>query len=345
MLGERNIKLEGGSGLFHYAVLNCFANFKTSHRRFSCVNYTIYPGEWLCTIDELISLLRVRNRNQALEILYDLQERNLISFNLLSAGDCVKYRIKGWSVFNRTYDYHAPCHKDTGFFYIPISLTNEIVGTRTASEADILLDLWINAIYYDDRVTNSSIGPVVYYRNGTGNPTVSYEFLARRWNTTKRATVKYLKKLKSLGYVTITGIPGVNGVVIHLQKYLSTIYRISDVLLDKEEIAMLVNVKLDLDESILYGDFGVSKSHTEFVMKRIEKVLSAQGFPCLSCSKLEYRLLRLSDTKEKSVLPCTAPPQQRPCYRLIFYCGGDIRVATFELTLRNSIQRKGGEKK
>lgn len=136
MLGERNIKLEGGAGLFHYAVLNCFANFKTSHRRFSGVNYTIYPGEWLCTIDELISLLRVRNRNQALEILYDLEERNLISFNLLSAGDCVKYRIKGWSVFNRTYDYHAPCHKDTGFFYIPISLTNEIVGTRTASEAD-----------------------------------------------------------------------------------------------------------------------------------------------------------------------------------------------------------------
>ena len=140
MLGERNIKLEGGSGLFHYAVLNCFANFKTSHRRFSCVNYTIYPGEWLCTIDELISLLRVRNRNQALEILYDLEERNLISFNLLSAGDCVKYRIIGWNVFNRTYDYHAPCHKETGFFYIPISLTNEIIGTRAASEADILLD-------------------------------------------------------------------------------------------------------------------------------------------------------------------------------------------------------------
>lgn len=344
LLGDQNIRVSGGSGLFHYTVLSCYANFRTSYRRLGGVNYTIFPGEWLCTTDELVSLLRVRCKRQALVILTDLQERHLITFNILANGSSVKYKVNGWHRFNRVLEYNAPCHKDTGFFFIPISVANEIIGARKASEADILLDLWINTVYYDEQVQGSMIGPVVYMRNGSGNPLVSYEVLAKRWNMSKATVGRYLKKLATLEYLSLTTFPGTHGTVIYLQKYLSTMFRISDVLLDKEEVAMALNIKLELDDSVSHGDFSVSKSHTETVMKKIIKVLTAQGFSCFDCHKFGYKLLRLSDCKEKHILPSNAPPQTKPKYRLIFLCGNDIRTAVFELSIRPIIQSKGGKK-
>ena len=46
---------------------------------------------------------------------------------------------------------------------------------------DIVLDLWVSAIYNDNQVQGSDLGPVVYFRNGTGNPLVTYTELAARW--------------------------------------------------------------------------------------------------------------------------------------------------------------------
>ena len=39
---------------------------------------------------------------------------------------------------------------------------------------DIILDLWVSAVYNDNQVQGSDLGPVVYFRNGTGNPLVAY---------------------------------------------------------------------------------------------------------------------------------------------------------------------------
>ena len=41
---------------------------------------------------------------------------------------------------------------------------------------DALLDLWIHAVYNDSSVQGSDAGPVVYFRNQTGNPLFSYQF-------------------------------------------------------------------------------------------------------------------------------------------------------------------------
>ena len=46
---------------------------------------------------------------------------------------------------------------------------------------DIILDLWVSAVYNDNQVQGSDLGPVVYFRNGTGNPLVAYTELAVRW--------------------------------------------------------------------------------------------------------------------------------------------------------------------
>ncbi len=67
-----------------------------------------------------------------------------------------------------------PCQKDTGFFFLPVSVALELVSSARCSEMDIVLDLWVSAVYNDTQVQGSEVGPVAYFRNGTGNPLVSY---------------------------------------------------------------------------------------------------------------------------------------------------------------------------
>ena len=54
LIADRSIRTNNGcSGLFYYAVLCSYANFRTSYRRIDGITYTIYPGEWVCTFKEL----------------------------------------------------------------------------------------------------------------------------------------------------------------------------------------------------------------------------------------------------------------------------------------------------
>ena len=69
LMCDPDIKTSGGCGLYHYTVLSSFANFETKNRKISGISYTVFPGELLCTIDELLVLLRVKNKLQALAIL------------------------------------------------------------------------------------------------------------------------------------------------------------------------------------------------------------------------------------------------------------------------------------
>ena len=103
-------------------------------------------------MDELLVLLRVKNKWQALAILSDLQRRHFIEFNILDDGNCVKYRIKDWHKLNRALDEAAPCHEDKGYFYLPTYVVSNMIGRRHLSEMDALLDLWLNAVYDDKRI-------------------------------------------------------------------------------------------------------------------------------------------------------------------------------------------------
>ncbi|MBQ8848721.1 MAG: helix-turn-helix domain-containing protein [Clostridia bacterium] len=339
LIADRNIRTSGGSGLFYYTVLSCYANFRTSYKRLGSINYIIFPGEWLCKIDELSSLLRVNSKRQTISILTDLQDRHLITFTILGNGSLVKFKINGWDTFNRVFEYNAPCQKDTGFFFLPISVASEIIGTRRPSEMDILLDLWLNTVYCDERVEGSMLGPVVYMRNCSGNPLVSYDYLARRWNMSKATVGRYLKKLKGLGYISLTNFSGTKGSVIYLQKYLSTMFRISDVILDKEEIAMALNINVELDDSVSNSDISVSKLNTDAVVRKVRQILTAQGFSCFECRNLRHILLKLSDCKRKDILRNDLLSLGHTRYRLLFYCGDHRRIAAFDVTVKNIFRR------
>lgn len=113
LMKDKSIRVGGTSGLYHFTVLSCFANFRTSYKRIDGISYTIYPGEWLCRVSELTEWFRTRFQHQALAILRELQDRHLITYTLLGRGRLVKFKIKGWCKYNRVLEYNAPCQKDT----------------------------------------------------------------------------------------------------------------------------------------------------------------------------------------------------------------------------------------
>ena len=324
LMCDPDIKTSGGCGLYHYTVLSCFANFETKNRKISGVNYTAFPGELLCTMDELLVLLRVKNKWQALAILSDLQRRHFIEFNILDDGNCVKYRIKDWHKLNRALDEAAPCHEDKGYFYLPTYVASNMIGRRHLSEMDALLDLWLNAVYDDNRVQNSVVDPVVYMRNGTGKPVVDCGQLAKRWNVSAKTAEKYLQKLKNHGYIYYKEDIGVNGMTVYLGKDITSMFRLSDVLLDKEEIPLRVGVKLELNEDELQGGFSKIPQLREIIMKKVSTVLSSQGFPCFGCRRFSYSLTRISELDERPTR-----------YALTLLCGNnEVRTALFELCFR-----------
>ncbi len=316
LMEDRSIRLSGCSYLFYYIVLCSFTNFRTSYRRLEGITYTIYPGEWVCRISDIMSWFRTKYQYQALSILEYLQNQHYISYSKLGRGKLVKFKITSWKKNNIVLDYNAPCQKDTGFFFFPISEVHELISLGKCSEMDIILDLWMSAIYNDAQVQGSDIGPVVYFRNSTGSPIISYAELSGRWGNSKSTVGRILKKLADMGYLTLIPFPGRHGSVIYLNNYLSTMFNISDVMIDKEEVAMALNIRISIPDSnsqeeetgiteeqlFVPDDAGsVSKWNMKAIIGKVAKILSVQGLPCCECPKSKYKLYRLSDDCKSKV--------------------------------------------
>ncbi|MFR8542765.1 MAG: hypothetical protein ACLVD8_25625 [Enterocloster sp.] len=83
---------------------------------------------------------------------------------------------------------------------------------------DIVLDLWVSAIYNDSQVQGSALGPVAYFRNGTGNPLVTYTGTCRPLGACLEPRYgRVLKKLSALDYISLMSFPGRHGSVIYLK--------------------------------------------------------------------------------------------------------------------------------
>ena len=346
LMADRSIRTSGGSGLFYFTVLCSYANFRTSYRRIDGISYTIYPGEWVCTLKEVSQWFRTPYQCQAFTVLEQLQKQHFITFQTLDRGNVIRYKICDWARHNTVLEYNAPCQKDTGFFFLPVSVVTDLISTSRCSEMDIILDLWVSAVYNDNQVQGSDLGPVVYFRNGTGNPLVAYTELAVRWGLSRATVGRVLKKLAALDYISLMSFPGRHGSVVYLKNYLSTMFEISDVMVDKEEVAMTLNIHLELpDESgssqntpsiehevIVSNELNsVSKSHIEIIIQKMAQILMAQGISCFGCPLSRYKLYPLSGDCREDLLP-RAREQSTLCFGLSILCG-NRQVTAFELTL------------
>ena len=344
LIADRGVRTNGRPGLFCYTVLCSYANFRTSYLRLDGISYTIYPGEWICRVGELTAALRLRSRRQTLGVLDALQNRHLIQYSLLGRGNLVKYKVINWHRHNTVLDYNCPCQKETGFFFLPVSTAVELVGAEKSSEIDILLDLWISAVYRDDQVQGSFDGPVVYLRNGTGGPLVSYSELAQRWGLSKATVGRVLRKLEKAGHISLLTFPGRHGTAIYLQNYLSTMFQISDVMVDKDEVAMALNIQVsapaqgmdELQNSVSNDPIIVSNPHQEAAAQKVLQLLVLQGVCCAECPRMTYMLYPLSRD-------CRGIGERDMVvrrFRMDVLCSGGAVVYTFEFSTK-PVEGKG----
>ena len=337
LMEDRNIRTNGSSYLFYYMTLCSYANFRSSYRRLEGISYLVAPGEWICTPAELAEWFRTKFQHQAIAILDYLQEQHYISYSRLGRGELIKFTINDWKQHNTTLDYNYPCLKDVGFFFFPVASVHELISVGKCSEMDIVLDLWVHAIYNDEQVQGSEVGPVVYFRNCTGNPMTNFSDLALRWGISRATVSRVLKKLQQKEYLSLVSFTGHHGSVIYLRSYLSTMFNISDVMIDKEEVSMTFKVPIHLAESsesdettvkdeqiTVIGDpdsvsappDSVSKSDIRKIVKKVVQILAAQGLPCYECVNTRYKLYPLSDCEDSNlkftlVISCS---DSRLCY-------------------------------
>ena len=348
LIKDRNLRTGGDSGLFYYTALCSYANFRTSYRHLNGVRHTIYPGEWLCSTKELVSILRAGSQKQVLDILQGLQDKHLVQYLLLQNGKTIKFKIRNWCKTNTILDYNCPCQKDSGFFFISIATATDLISSGKCSQMDILLDLWISAIYNDTQVQGSDLGPVVYMRNGTGSPLLNYSELSDRWGISRATVCRLLRYMEENDYIKIINFSGNKGSVIYLQNYLSTMFQISDVLIDKEEVAMILNVKIALEnkedttanttvveqEVTVPDDLTcVSKKDIQIILQKMSNLLDAQGVSCFRCPKAKYKLFNLSEDC-MGIYSMLEPLDKTPDIQFgVSILCGDYPVQTFELTL------------
>jgi hypothetical protein len=340
LMADSRLSTRGSSKLFEFMILCSYVNFRTSKKKVDAKKFLIGPGEWMCSLKEMAGWFRVRWQHQALAILDYLKEQKLISYSILPGTRIVRYRILDWADFNTVLEYECPCQKDRGFFFFPICYADRLIAGKVCSELDAMMDLWLATIYKDERVMGSDIGPVVYFRNATGDPMTNYSYIATRWGRSKATICRMLGKLDEFGYVNCLNFSGNIGTAIYLNGYLSTMFNVADVSVDKAEVAfaLKLRVKIEVPEvpaADAVVENGVSKSKNpvskellDILAEKALQMLMQQGFACCGCSKNAPKLYALSDACGKFTLEVVCRGKRTP--------GSKKRKHRFELKIVDS---------
>lgn len=336
------IRKNGNGLLYRYAVLFALANFRSALRTINGQRYVMQAGEWVASYSELCEKLHLRTHKQLHEVLFRLTTLHLIESQDDPCQKIVRFKITCWPRTNTTLSYSAPCPKDTGFFFFPVKQLSALMGTDRCSEADMLLDLWINTFFQDPQVPGSEVCPVVYFRNEGTLPLVSCTMLAARWNVSKATVHRVLKKFEVLGLLTCYHCIGKRGSVLMLHGYLTTMFCMDDVSPTSQELVSCMrpshekedvsSAECSLDDapkpsgpvSILPEI--VSKPEIPLILENLRDALFASGFRCSACPHALYRLSNLSDCRKGE-----AP------YDLAIFCGTSGALYHFSLKLESGI--------
>ena len=123
LMADRSIRTSGGSGLFYFTVLCSYANFRTSYRRIDGISYTIYPGEWVCTLKEVSQWFRTRFQCQALTVLEQLQKQHFITFHTLDRGNVIAIKFATGRGITRCLNIMLPAKRIPAFSFCPFPLS------------------------------------------------------------------------------------------------------------------------------------------------------------------------------------------------------------------------------
>lgn len=213
-------QLPQGKGILGYwAKLAARAAFRKGTANYCGYRNEVISGMWSGGIVGLKSILGVRHRTQALQIMDCLQELGYIKYILNEKTKHLEYQICDWVICCSG----QGCTSGTvfatngyGFLCLPRSITQRLVRQNYKfEEADALLDLWCHTTWQDSRNAFSFMAPTVQF--GGYGAVLTLETLGRRWGWERTKVWRFFKKHES--DFPLYRLPGSYGCLIFNSTY------------------------------------------------------------------------------------------------------------------------------
>ena len=209
-----------GKGLMAYWAMLAFrAAFRKGNASYCGHSNPVAPGMWAGGVVGLKSILGVRSRTKALQILGELSSLGFLKYSLDSQTKKLTYEITDWVVKCSG----AECMSGTvyastgyGFLCLPRNITQRLANAkRVFDEADAWLDLWCHTTYEDYGNAFSFLAPVVQY--GRFGSVLTLETLGERWGWEKTKVWRFFKKHGDV--FALYRLPGSYGCLVFNKSY------------------------------------------------------------------------------------------------------------------------------
>ena len=190
--------LPTGKGIMGYwAKLASKAAFRNGQAKYCGYVNDVTVGTWSGGVVGLKSILGVKSRQKALEIMDTLAYLGYIEYTLDPATKKLTYCIK---------DFVVLCSGELcvgsvsiyatggyGFLCLPRDITERLAEDGyTFEEADAWLDLWCHTVWQDAKNIFSTLAPIAQY--GRHGAALTLETLGQRWGWEKTKVWRFLKK-------------------------------------------------------------------------------------------------------------------------------------------------------
>ncbi len=183
----RSIPDMGKGRMGYWAKLASRAAFRKGNSKYCGHTNPVTPGMWAGGAVGLTSILGVRSRATALEVLEQLAALGYVKYSLDPVTKKLTYEITDWVIKcsgAECMDGAVYTTEGFGFICLPRNITERLFEQKqTFEEADAWLDLWCHTTFEDRGNAFSFLSPVIQY--GKFGAVLTLETLGQRWGWEK----------------------------------------------------------------------------------------------------------------------------------------------------------------
>lgn len=213
-------RLPEGKGLMGYwAKLASRAAFRKGQASYCGYSNAVSPGMWSGGVVGLKSILGVKSRSKALEMLQELSELGYIEYTLNAKTKKLTYQVTDWVVKcsgEACMDGAVYATEGYGFLCLPRSITERLAAKQYKfEESDAWLDLWCHTVFVETNNAFSFLAPAVQY--GKYGAVLTLEALGQRWGWEKTKVWRFFQKHGDV--FALYRLPGSYGCLIFNRLY------------------------------------------------------------------------------------------------------------------------------
>lgn len=193
----REIKINCKGIMGSWMKLASRAAFRKGKAAYCGYRNEVAAGSWSGGIVGVKSILGVKSRQKAFDILDRIQGLGLLKYTLDDKTKKLTYTITDWVINCSGADcsdsQNVYATDGYGFICIPRNVTDHLTENNYVfDEADAWLDLWCHTVWRDERNIFSYEMPVIQY--GKYGIALTLETLGKRWKWEKTKVWRFLKK-------------------------------------------------------------------------------------------------------------------------------------------------------